>query len=413
MKKRRQSSSYGSRWKSFQVAGVICLIAFLLSCAPQILAQIIVKGRVLGADAQPMRMASVSLTLPEEIHAQRTVQAHESGEFSITIDSAGLWILHFTGVGFRDHRVAVYVDKPQTIEINVRLGGYRYLSDFGRVTVVGDFNRWFVLSAVPMKKRTDGTYTAMVKTAVDTLAYQLNQVRDGYAVEGTQADRYVFDASRGYISVMDVKPGIVKIIFDPRKLFRHSTWATVHFEHATSIVPQFASIYDELQRDQEEFVTSQRNFLRSGRSHQDFKYDWSGPLSSFEKQIKETKVRVLREELWLSRVMIAMTAGRMNDSLCDATLHEIAPSSSVWSLNAHSLFFLLAHSGWTEAQCDEFVQQTLRTNRDEGVKVALVYDLYMAAKLSSQGQKAKRYKDLLLTRYGRTPEAAQVKQQGY
>jgi hypothetical protein len=358
-----------------------------------------------------MTGANVSIAPPDEAKSLKIVQADKNGKFTITIDSIGIWMLHFAGVGHHGYRIALYIDKPQSIELTVQLGSYRYLQDFNQAKVVGDFNRWYVLSGVQLRKQTDGTYEAEIETKADTVAYRLNGVRDGGAIEGGQADRYVYDGTEGYIAVLDVRPGKVKIIFDPSKFSGSGKSANVTYVRASKIVSRFAAVYDQFQGYQDEYLSSQRNSLRSGKTRSEFSYDWSGALSSFDKQIKHENIRVLRGELTLCRLAVARTAGRVETSICASCLREIPPVSRIWSLDAHSLFYALIHAGWTENERDAYAERTLKKNPDKRVKAALLYDLFMAAKLSLQSQKAEKYYHLLLDGYGNSPEAELLKHQ--
>ena len=96
------------------------------------LSQTTVMGKVTGADGKPMLMANVFLAQPNEIKTIQSVQAGPDGSFKITIDSSGIWILRCTGVYHEEHDLALYIDKPSTIVVNVRLETY---------TVPGGFQR--------------------------------------------------------------------------------------------------------------------------------------------------------------------------------------------------------------------------------------------------------------------------------
>ncbi len=411
MKERVCTVSNIKRAKLYRASGTLGLFALLMSFVFLASAQTIVKGRVVGVDGEPMTGANVSLAPSDKAKSLKIVQADKNGKFTITIDSIGIWMLQFAGVGHQDYRIALYVDRSQTIEMAVNLESYRYLQDFSEARVVGDFNRWYVLSGVPLAKRVDGTYEAEIETNGDTVAYRLNGVRDGGPIEGTQADRYVYEDTNGYVSVLGVRPGKVKIVFDPSKFPRSRQKARVTFVRASKTIPRFAAIYNEFQRYQKDYIVAQKDFLRSGKARKDFNFDWSGPLSWFEKQIKHEKIGIMREVLSLCRLSIARTAARIDTSICASCLREISAASRIWSLDPHGMFYALSHSGWTEDRREAYIQRTLKKNPDGRVKAGLLYDLYMVAKLSLQNQKAEEYFHLLVEGYGETPEAALVKQQ--
>jgi hypothetical protein len=123
-------------------------------------AQTIITGTLVGFDGKPMIKSGVSLKQPMNDSVFKFVEAGKDGKFNIQIDSAGIWILHFVGVNHTAYQMALYVDKPVTENVDVRLKTVEYQNDFSKAEVVGNFNDWLILSAFPMKKDSDGKYSA-------------------------------------------------------------------------------------------------------------------------------------------------------------------------------------------------------------------------------------------------------------
>lgn len=371
-------------------------------------AQTTVQGTVTGADGRPMRMANVFLVAPNEARAVSAVEAGRDGRFVLHIESTGIWMLQFTGVGCREHRVALFLDHPQTILLDVQLESYRYLSDLSKATITGDFNRWNILSAVPMRKQQDGTYAARVATKADTVAYRLNNVRKGDAVEGTQADRYVPSGTGSYVSIVEAKAGSAMITFDPRRLLRTKGKARVAFGQAGPGVARFAAVHDELQRYQDSYMFAFEDAIRSG-NRKDFNFKWSGPMSSVEQEIKKETHPAVREELLLNGLTLAMMAKATDEKVYRSSVEGISPASRVWSLNPHSMFFALGHSGLKEDEQDRYIQHVLDENPVDRTKSAVLLDAFMVAKLSDKKDKADRYFNILVGQFGGSPEATTVR----
>lgn len=385
------------------------LLIMLFAVAPT-LAQTQVKGKVTGADGKPMLMANVFLAQPNDAKTIRSVQADKDGNFKIAIDSAGIWILRFTGVYHQEYSVAFYIDKPTMINIEVRLETYTYLEDFRGVKVNGSFNNWYILRAVSMKKQPDGTYFAEIETKEDSIAYRLMYVRNGGQIEGTQADGYVYNGSMGYNSLIAAKGGKARIIFDPEKLARSTMPPKASFQHTDLVISKFAMIYEELQRYRKAYILANQNFVREGKKRKEFTFDWSGPLSSVEEQIKRETNDILCEELYLNYITIAMLAKSFDASIYKRSLDRISPASTVWSLNPHSIYYALGHSGFTEEQHEKYVQQVIDGNPVDRTKAALLLDEYMVAKLSEQKENARKYYDILVNRFGSSEEAKMIKE---
>ena len=374
------------------------------------LAQTTVVGKVTGADGKPMVMANVFLAQPNDTKTVRSVQAGTDGSFKITIDSAGIWILRCTGVYHEEHDLALYIDKPSTIVVDVRLETYTYLEDFSGVKVNGSFNNWYILRAVPMSKQANGTYTAEIETKEDSIAYRLMYVRNGDQVEGTQADKYSYHDPSGYNSIVAAKGGKVEIAFNPKQLVRSGTPASVTFLHSSPLVSKFAKHYDELQKYKKAYFVAYQNFVKERIKRKEFAFDWSEQMLSVEKEIKGETDGIVREELYLNCATIAILAKSIDTSMYRRSINGIPPTSIVWSLNPHSIYYALGHSGFTEDQQMKYVQQVIDSNPIDKTKAALLLDEYMVEKLSEHKENARRYYDILVNRFGSSEEAKMIKE---
>ena len=159
-------------------------------------AQTFVRGVVTGARDRRLPLANVSLSRPGVDRTIETIEAGRTGEFRVTIRSKGIWLLRFSGVNHQDYTVAVYIDRPKTVHLDVRLAACRYEKESDGVKVLGNFNRWYPPSSVAMQKQRDGTFAAEIKTRANPVLYQLSGVTDRN-IAGTMADRFVYDEIHG------------------------------------------------------------------------------------------------------------------------------------------------------------------------------------------------------------------------
>ncbi len=382
----------------------------LVFAAGTVAAQSVVTGKVLGADGKPLVLANVFLTEPNDSAVVQSVEASRTGDFRIEVPYNGIWILRFTGVCHHYQNVALYLEKPQDIQITVRLGAYQYVNDFDKVRVVGNFNRWSVLNAVPMKKRGDGTYVAEVKTVANPVEYRLRYARKWAEVEGPQAGSYVYNGKLGYNSVASAKDGIARIVFDPRRLARSGKPAGVTFSGTGRVTVEFARIYDDLEKYKDQFSSAELEYMANRRrSSPKFAYDWSAALKSMQRRIDRQKTGILKEELYLSYNTIGIMSKESDKAFFTAILGGISPGSAVWALNPHSLFQAVNRSTLSASEKEEYVMNVLRRNPNVRVKSAILMDEFMANKLSNQNEKAKKYYDMLQDRYRNTPEAEQIR----
>lgn len=372
------------------------------------LAQTTATGKVTGSDGMPMSLATVILAQPPDFKPAKSLGVGKDGEFKITIDTKGIWMLRFTGVHHHERFVALYIDTQKTINLNVQLGTYDYLKDFDSVKVTGNFNKWYPLSAVSMQKQSDSTYAVEIETKTDSIVYQLMYVRSGDAIEGTRADKYAYNGSGSYNSIIATKGGKARIVFDPRKLFRSDKPAKVTFLIGDSITSKFASIYDEFQHYQDMYQSAFKDYVTTRNRSGKFEFDWSGARSSIENQLESETNSILREELYMNYLSLAVINKQTDASIYRTVLEKISPTSTLWLLNPHSIYYALGHSGFTEKQRDMYVYRVISGNPVARIKSVVLFDEFHVAKYSGKVKKAAEYYYRLISQLGDTPEAEKI-----
>jgi peroxiredoxin len=389
------------------VRACFVLLATFLSTAST-LTQTTVTGKVTGSEGKPMLVATVILSQLPDLKPVESVGVSSKGEFEFTIDTNGIWMLQFTGVHHQEHDVALYVDRQKKVGLNVQLAAYDYLGSFDAVKVTGNFNNWYPLSASPMQKQSDGTYTAEIETKVDSLVYQLMYVRRGDACEGTQADRYASNASGSYNSIVAATHGKVRIVFDPRKLLRSDKPAKVSFSNSESTTSKFARIYDEFRHYQDTYQSAFKGYMKTRDRSGHFSFDWSGAVSSIENQLKNETNSLLREELYMNYLSLAVIKKTTDTSFYRTVLKNIPPTSPIWLLDPHSMYYALNHAAFTEQQRDSYVLQVINGNPVARIKSVLLFDEFHVAKYSGKPKKAAEYYYGLVSQLGDTPEAERI-----
>ncbi|HEY9166698.1 MAG TPA: thioredoxin-like domain-containing protein [Candidatus Kryptonia bacterium] len=369
-------------------------------------ARIVVTGRVTDSDGKPLLRADVTLTKPPDLIPFASIETAKDGTFQIDIDSSGIWILRASGVLHNNVQVALYIKDQKSVDLRIGLGAYPYLSDFGQARVIGDFNNWSILSAVPMRPQPDGTYQAVVASKSDSVAYRLRNVRKGENVEGTLARKYDCTPAGVYSSVTATRDGKATIVFDPGMLPRSSTPSWI--KSSDEFVSKFAQNYLELLRTRENYVSTFSGYMISRGKQKELKFDWSDIFASLEKRIHEEENPSLREELCLEFIDFALISNKFDDSLYAAALHEISPASRVWVLIPHDLFSTLVHSGLSADEQSRYVEQILASNPEIRVKSSLALDEFMARRLGGEAKRAASFYDLMMKNYAGTPEQVRV-----
>ncbi len=377
-------------------------IALILFTAAFATSQTTVTGRITGQDGKPMIDANVVLLAPADVQdTVQTARAEKNGDFSITVDSTGVWFLEFTGVGHEYKRVAFYFDEPGTIHVDVRLETYKYLDTFNGVKVVGNFNGWDDASALPMVKRPDSTYSLVVKTTADSVAYRLMNVAKGDLVEGTDADYYLYDGYWGYNSILTPKNGEVSIVFDPSKLERSDKPSAVAFADSSSTEAKFAAIFEEMQNNEKAFMDYYRSYIASGKNMMEFHYDWSAAERSIAARIAAEKNPLLKKELMFAYFELGALTAKLDTPLVREGVGIISPKSHLWALMP-IVSTVLRLAGESGAQQDAYIQKVADDNPSADVKAAVLANEFMLAKQTGDAAATAKYYNLIVERCGNT-----------
>jgi thiol-disulfide isomerase/thioredoxin len=392
------------------------LLVLLLSIITVSKAQTIVSGTLLGSDDKPMINACVVLKQPIDNNVVKSVNADKGGNYKIGVDSTGLWMLYFVGVNHSTFQMALYIDTPETENINVRLKTHEYLNDFTDAAVMGSFNDWSNKTAVPLTKNPDGTYSAVVDSKSDTVAYRLLRIAKEAAVEGTEADRYEYNGNDGYNSVILSKPGKVKIVSDPAKLIKSSKPVELTFSDSSSLTTQFAIIYNRIINNDLTWRETMIDLELSGKHIEDLKYDWSNEVDYFKGQIKDPKIDIIKDELLLGYLNIVALNAKADSAIVSHALKKLSPSSFLWYLNPGKIYGIVSMSFQASNpenyidKTKEYETQMLIDNKSPLVKSEVLYYLFNSAKYQNNTDEASEYLNILINKYPNTPRGIFAKE---
>lgn len=372
-------------------------------------AQTTVTGTLLDQDGKPMPMANVSITRYVDLPGfplAKVVQAEEDGQYAITLDSAGVWEVIFSGVSHSSYEIPLFIKKPEKIHIDVRLKTYDYVSAFTNIKIAGPFNHFNPYSAVPMKENSDGTFTANFETKTDSLfAYDvIGAVPNGTAINGTQSDSYSYDPRwTAYKSLTKPKNGSVRIIFDPQKLVRSDKPAAITFADSESLNAKFARTFTDMVHEQAEWNAAYLQYKSSGKDVRKFKYNWSTVLEDLHERLGRETNGMLRQELYLNYLWIHDFGADVSPSVLAAALKECPPASWIWSLNPMLFIWALNWNHLKEPEFDSMIRTFVGASPCNWNLKALVLEEETGLEKiwSDTGRFAFCY-NLLEARYGKT-----------
>ena len=184
----------------------------------------VVYGTLLGSDGAPMKLAHVHLLEPLTGRLVARAQAEADGRFAVVTVRTGVFQLEFTGVDHYSATVPLVAMEHASLEVSARLKHYTYSDSLGKVTALGDFNHNAFENLTPLVRQADGRYSATVTvdSAADSVAYELLglEVSGSRSINGTMADRWVYDEGGDYRAVVAAHGGHATIVLDPAQLVR-------------------------------------------------------------------------------------------------------------------------------------------------------------------------------------------------
>lgn len=386
---------------------ILLLVPFLLAMGRQ---ETVLRGTLVGHDGKPMRQAHVHVLKPGVQQPLAKTQVDATGLFQLTTPHTGLLFIQGTGVDHAENRTAVLIEKPQILEVSMRLRSYPYLKEFNEVKIIGDFNNFNFNSAQPMVKQADGTFTAEFEVKEKEFKYQIiGATSSTRSINGTQSESFVYDGGGDYQSVVTPQNGKVRIVFDPKKVSSSPGKADVRIK-GNSTMSRFASLMADMSDRVEALNEARFAHQQSGKDPKTFSFDWSGDVVSIQDKLTSEKEPVIRHALLLQYVQLGMMGAKnLDPALGQQALGEIPFESPLWLINPmlfRGVVFLAGRIDSSEVYFDRYLQR----QPDKGAKGALLFNAAMEAQFGGQAEKLKKYYDLLITDYMDTPYGPLAKQ---
>lgn len=384
--------------KGLLFLSIICLLSGVT------FGQTVVTGNLLDQDGKPMQVADVELLIPGNAIPLDTVRASSDGNYTISIDSSGIWFLRFAGVSHESHEVAVCTDKPGKIGIDVRLAAYQYFDTISTPGLEGDFNKYNIADPMPMEKQPDGTFTADIKTMADSIQYEIVGIaKNDHTVNGTEADHFVIDNAGDYWSVMKPVNGVVHVLFDPARLVISDRPEAVVFADSESTAARFSKAYDEMLKNQSDFMAAMVAFRNSGKDFSHFKYDWTTESAKLQRQVSAETNDMVRQALLLDYVDIASMGADVNYKLIEQAIQDDSESSLIWSLSPDLYVRMLEIYRVTGRDLDQHIDRFIAENPSAFAKSSVLFERFIYAKYMNDEQRAEKYYKILTEEYAGTP----------
>ena len=197
-------------------------------------------GRLLGHDGKPMRLAHVHTG-----GSSRLVDAE--GRFEIEVDQPFARV-GFTGVDHSELWLGIATAEG-SVKLDVQLGTYARQSSLDQISVatykvpVGEGQVPRPNGVVPMKKVSDGVFTAEIASPDDQIGYHLVNLAVNRSVNGPQADSFVYDNGGDYLSVVGLEGGKATVTLDTSRLVPANETQSVAFAKPESTAARVAGVF--------------------------------------------------------------------------------------------------------------------------------------------------------------------------
>ncbi len=220
------------------------------------------SGRLVATDGRPIDVSHVHLQGYVDGAILASVRVDPDGDWTLEADTTGLFLLWFSGVGYRGERVGLLLSgAEQAIEIEARLARHEILPFPWQAELIGDFNDFRTdRGGIPLRSRNDGSLAAEVASGSDTIAVQVKGAAVAAVIELPDADRYVYDGAGGYRGVIDSAGAFARVVLDPGRIPAGSGAGEVTFTDPDSESGRFGRYSRDL------FARVDAYFARRARS---------------------------------------------------------------------------------------------------------------------------------------------------
>ncbi len=374
----------------------VILLFFLINLNTS--AQSIITGKVLSYNGKPLKRADVFIIPPMSLKVYNSVKADKNGHYFIKINKRGYYFVEFSGVDHEHTDVPVLINKTKKIELNVRLKHNQYVNSFKDVQIIGDFNNFNSNAPVNMKRQLDGTFRAEFNTHNKNFAYQLMGIeKTGRIINGTDANRYIYDGGGDYESVVIPKNGKVTITFNPKKLVRVHNDKSITFGSRNKFDQEAYKIITDMGKRQKQ--ASIMHGLDSGNL--DSNSDLSTIIRKLQTRINNEKNPELKDLLMVSYIELGIFGEKnINASIIKQAFQTIKPSSILWSIDPRILQLSFGFS--TFNGIPQYLDGVISSNPDKEVIAFSLYIKSMRAEYVGNQKMANKLYNKLKREYGKT-----------
>lgn len=376
-------------------------LTVILSVNAQAQENYFLEGKILAQDGSPALLSTISILEGMNNSVKETFYADQNGSFKIALKK-GFNFFRAAGINHAAKEFGVLVEDTKIYHMKIQLEGYSYKDTLDEVSIIGDFNNFNFSTGRRMTKESDGTFSLAIDWNKDSLAYQLiGTTKNNRSINGTQSDAYEYDGTGDYKSIIKVKDGVAKIIFDPKKVIRGDKKSEVVFENSpeNDLINQLGN---EAQVYTNKYYTEMEEFVGGGGDRENFKFDFSDYLNPIKEKMNSEKGLV--RQVYQLAYALSFMFGNDDTTAALKIINDIPVSSPLWMINPSTFFGLVSFLPDDEkiSKLEEVVKVT-----DDDAFAS--YSLMMLYYSTVEEERANYYYDKLIEEYPNSQAAKSLK----
>ena len=365
----------------------------------------VISGTIKGSNEKVLPRADVHLAPLGNDKAIRSYKADKSGHFAIKISHPGIYKIQFTGVDHLPSSTILDLNNPSDVKISAFLSSSFKNTHPSKLYVIGPFNHFSYADAIPMKKQTNGTYMATVPSDSSFLAYQIIGPNPDRPVNGTEADRYAYDGSGNYVSIINTDKKKVKVVFDPKKFPVADLKPRLVLTNTSQTIKKVSDAYQNMLQRQKNYMSAYNKYKNAGNPPSSFNYDWSRYLTNVSNEIKKESNDQAKKMLMLSYFDMGLYgAQNLDPSIAHQALQLISPTSQFWSIQPLDMVIAIDATGKSK-KYGSYLKHAEKSQNDQNVKATVIFYHLNEAYHNGNYKKAKQYYDQLTNKYSNTSYA--------
>lgn len=326
----------------------------------------------------------------------------KSKNYKVEFEEKGMYEIRFCAPFHIAHSITVYVKDHFKEKVNVKMSPFEINENLDNLKVTFDPGEGRIY--LDMKKGNEGKYHASFKSDRKEIDYQIARLeKTGHAVNGTKGKIIKLDDSGDYYSTIKSDKGVFNFVFDPALLLKKKNESEIKYLNEKSTVKTINYLKEMESFYEKDLKKTKSDYLASGKSRRDFKYDASKLENVLEKYInsenKETQKIGLAFYLRAKDIINhnARYDSKKYKSYYKKYFELVSPASDLWSLTP--FIFISNPTVRNNYRLKQYYKEFFAKNKNRKMKVRHLTQEYAFAKNFRQKKEMEWIRKVLKEEY--------------